>query len=320
MITSKNISLFVSVALLFTILTTHALIAQVSSKDSASAIQAIKTKPVLKENQYLIRSGTEEKIITDVFTARDGFQKTLVQKHGVEKEFNEIYNTLLRGVIQQDKSVTNSYKNLLEDPQTLQELTPEEARKVSWRLSTEGYTMETINQFQQISGLNLINIFARGTSDVLLRRTLFASQIVIGTIDSIFFDSSIQDGEDHSMLISVKETLKGDTAIKHLIIRESGRSHAFIPRKKATYLLFLEKSRYEFSTLQSHGQPQTGIVKSLSNASDINLLPHFSTQRENLFLALENKPIPPLDKAILLKRVYDMCKEYAPVFQKLNSR
>ncbi len=299
---SKNNVLFVFMCLM---VTSRCLLAQQMPIPSTNAIQTVKTKPILKENQYIIRSGTEEKIITDVFTARDGIQKTLVQKHGVEKEYNEIYYTLLRGVIQQDKALTSSYKNLLEDPQALQELTPEEARKVSWRLSTEGYTMETINQFQQISGLNLINIFARGASDVLLRRTLFASQIVIGTIDSIFFDSSIQDGEDHSMLISVKETLKGDSAIKHLIIRESGRSHAFVPRKKATYLLFLEKSRYEFSTLQSHGQPQKGIVKSLSNASDINL---------------ENKPIPPLDKAVLLKRVYDMCREYAPVFQKLNSR
>lgn len=320
MITSKNTLLFVSVALLFTILTTHALIAQVPPKDSANRVQAIKTKPALKENQYLIRSGTEEKIITDVFTGRDEFQKIHTQKRGVEKEYNQIYDVLLRGAIQQDKSVTNSYKSLLENSNIVQGLTPESAREAAWRLSTQGYTMETINQFQQISGLNLLDLYVHGISDVILRRTLFASQIVIGTIDSVFFDGSIQDNEDHSILVSVKETLKGDSTIKHLIIRESERAHAFVPRQKATYLLFLDKNKYDLRVLQFHGQPQTTTVKSLSSAADINSLHRFSTQRENLFLALENKPIPPLDKAILLKRVYDMCREYAPVFRQLKMR
>lgn len=186
---------------------------------------------------------------------------SFLDEQGKSNEFNQLYNFLYRttrekdpALLQTSSLITTNTKSILEKQD---EYTWEmSATRLLWYLLTAGYTPDVIDQLAT-KGLNVIETI-ENRNDHFFSEVLTADLVLIGTIDTLYNDNSFGDAHQSSFVVSVNETLKGDSRLKKIIIRQPGLvqngqyimpgsdGNEFCPQTGGQYLLFLYKSYYEF--------------------------------------------------------------------------
>ncbi len=134
------------------------------------------------------------------------------------------------------------------------------------QLMAYGYTPQIIEKFYREKNINPINLAMNNDT----ARVFFSDAIIVGHIDSAYYDISPQDGLLLSFAVSIREVLKGSFPTNYLvlregrltyidtlggekIIREATLSHHSLPlQEKKTYLLFLDKYRYNIHIIQTY--------------------------------------------------------------------
>lgn len=200
---------------------------------------------------------------------------------------------------------------------------------VMFKLVAGGYTKEVIENLTQ-QGLPVLDILYGINSEARDKSILTANLIVIGKIDSNYNDESFADGLRSSTAVTIVETLKGDSNIKNLTLRNEGfvhngniatfSSHSldFLPKEKHYYLLFLSKIEYESFLINPVLITINGNKPRLEFSDSLNIL------RKNCFVGA----ITSIDLGEDMKyrnneriknkldKVYRQCKTYGQFFPK----
>lgn len=235
---------------------------------STNNTQQAKQQVPLKENEYrfIYPNGYEGRVI-DTYTIEDSIRINHAIRHGKKKEYDEIYDVLLRSFLKKDKVVQTQYASILNKIGFKYALDPQYYRQAAWQLAVNGYNLALIEEFQQKASINVLELAIKPSVNYKLSMILFSNLIVIGTIDSTYRDDTPNDGYQASsryntFTVQVKEVLKGDTTIKRVIGRVNSRiTPHFQPDDKKEYLLFLYKNDYEYAA-QRHAKAKNINLRS----------------------------------------------------------
>lgn len=260
--------------------------------------------------EYIINypSGFKKHIV-DKFSERDDIQLKQLQKRGLKAEYDTLYSVLLSGVIKKDASTQTLFNKILPDiTQTNYSYDPEYCRQIAWNITSIGYTLPLLDEFQQ-RGINVVNYFSHFyRNNPWQYLTIFSPLIVVGRIDSAYLDTLLRDNQTISYKVSVQEVLKGDTTIKKLTIREYFlKTPSFRAETGGEYILFLFKNRYEYDSIQSKEKVDKQECLDCYIAAQQNILLIYGTKRLNDKQVEEDE-----------KLVRNFCKEYSPIFKKIR--
>jgi hypothetical protein len=258
-------------------------------------------------------------------------QNNSTQKFIDANKLRQRWNDLVPHISSQSKNTTA--KTLKQEPSSeiyqRKLASPYYNEYIMFKLVAGGYTKEVIENLTQ-RGLPVLDILYGNGSEAMDRSILTANLIVIGKIDSNYNDESFADGLRSSTSVSILETLKGDSSIKQLTLRNEGfvyngniatfSSHSldFLPKEMHYYLLFLSKIEYEtllsnpvLVTINGH-KPRLEYSESLKK------------MRQNCFVGaitsidlgknMEYRNNEQIKNRV--EKVYGQCKTFGPFFPK----
>lgn len=306
-------------------------------------------QPSLKENEYIIKypNGAIERI-QDKLTREEILWLESAEKQGIKKAYDDMYNLLLNVMVKKEQNPRTASSKLITSSEY--SMNPAYYRWLTRRLIGYGYTLENITELQQQTN---INVFSEAmNAKKKYARVLFSSLIVVGTIDSAYNDTSFDDGYSVSIAITVKETLRGDTTIKHPIIRAEGKVWPNTsPYRKSTfknktfdtpsphdfqvrgsnYIFFLDKSEYENKIYQwkADRRMKDAYKQPVNIRTDAEAVYHrrdcYKTSRHNIPLTKwdvgsnidSTEDIDETEK-MQAEEIRKLCAEIAPILRQLN--
>jgi len=129
------------------------------------------------------------------------------------------------------------------------------------QLMAYGFFPQIIEKFYREKNINPINLAMNAYEYNDTARVFFSDAIIVGHIDSAYYDISPQDGRLLSFAVTIREVLKGAFSNNHLVLRAS--SSAYIDtltgkkvvqtlsfhrqnllQENKTYLFFLDRYKY----------------------------------------------------------------------------
>ncbi len=129
------------------------------------------------------------------------------------------------------------------------------------RLMVYGYTPQIIEKFYREKNINPVTLALSDYEYNDTAKVFFSDGVIVGHIDSAYYDISPQDGRLLSFAVTIREVLKGAFSNNHLVLRASSSAYIdtlsgekliltlTIPRQNLlqenkTYLLFLDRYNY----------------------------------------------------------------------------
>ena len=191
---------------------------------------------------------------------------TLVKEQGKSNEYNKLLNFLYqrtkvsnKAVLQNSSILSSSMKSYMQEKND--DDWESTTTRLLWDVVSSGYTLEKLEELSA-KGLNVLDIVG-GRGNHLISSVLCSDLVIICTVDTLYTDEeSYGDANRASFFITVNETLKGDSAIKKIVVRQPGfirngkyqnmnmHSTPFSPTIGDKYLLSVSKHNYEFSIKQ----------------------------------------------------------------------
>jgi hypothetical protein len=248
---------FLRIILVF-IITEHTIVNAQLKQNSSTTQQAKSSSPEIVKN----RLPDTNKL--------DSYHRNmllLIKEQNKINEYAKLYDYLHQQIkiggqvsrTEENSIFSNSLKN---DLQSQSEPALESMMtRLLWEIISSGYTLEKLNELSS-KGLNVLDIVGKRGNN-LISSVLCSDLVILCTIDSLYYDEeSFADANRTSIVVRVNETLKGDSNIKKLIIRQPGflqngkylnmsmHSKPFAPSVGDTYLLSVSKRIYELSIKQ----------------------------------------------------------------------
>jgi hypothetical protein len=281
---------------------------QEDSPKNAALKKALIESEKTRQEYLISSSGSNTKRNIDSLLPHDNAQIQQLQRHGLKSAYDTLYSILLSGAVKKDSNILSYYGKILPDAaHTEYSYKPEYCRQIAWSITSAGYTLPMLEEFQS-RGINVINYHRNwDRHNPWKYLTIFNPLIVVGRIDSAYIDTSLHDDSYISYNVSIKETLKGDTSLKKIIIRKSEISGSFGGRKGEEYLLFLNKNQYERISFLRADESNKRECTDCYHASSLSFILLPENRRVNYQHWEEG------EQAV---RVY--CKEYAPIFKKMK--
>lgn len=269
-------------------------------------------------------------------------------------EYNSLYDVLNQVFVfgkSQVNPISKRYEFLIDarNPQKFHH--PDYISSYATSLLENGYTLERIQSLFETEKINLLREIEESSN--LGKMAFFASDIVIGVIDSLYEDLNLYDGLPNSYSVTVQEVIKGDKSLKKVILRNSKFSiftfpngHKHItpnsdhsrPRLQngQAYLLFLSKPGYESHILKMSYQGQDSLIVTTSGkkapfSNDNAMQPlrqncYISTFEIpfNQTLDAEDQKYPDLIEMVnrdkqSIEQVRAICKKYQRFFEQIRS-
>lgn len=143
-----------------------------------------------------------------------------IEHLGKKENHDTIYRFISQGMVEKNSSMIQSNRLLTKETQFPIPIGEEATQKVPWLLAYDGYSIEKIQELYDQYSINLIEINTR-TFNPIVNAVCIAPLIVSVRVDTIYTDRNIEDGFRTSIILTIKETIKGDTTIKRAIIRDN---------------------------------------------------------------------------------------------------
>jgi hypothetical protein len=132
-----------------------------------------------------------------------------------------------------------------------------------------GYTPQIIEKFYREKNINPINLALNADEYNDTAKVFFSDGIIVGHIDSAYYDISPQDGRLLSFAVTIREVLKGAFSHNHLVLRASPSAYidtltgekvvqtlSFhgqdLLQENKTYLFFLDRYKYIYAILNKY--------------------------------------------------------------------
>jgi hypothetical protein len=241
---------------------------------------------------------------------------------GKKENHDAIYRFMHQGMVEKDSLLIQNNRLLSTEKQFTESISKETAQKIPWLLAYSGYSMEKIQELQEQHNINLIEINTRVLNPIV-NAVCTNPLIVLARVDTIYTDKSIEDGFRTSIVLTIKETVKGDTSIKKAIIRtntaemviQGGQrtfqqsGHIFLPFKEhQEYIICLNKSWYEWERLRignSNAERDYSTYYSTASTTCVSLTPKEDPEKEKIRLEK-------------IQQIRDLCKQLAGFFRSLK--
>jgi hypothetical protein len=268
----------------------------------------IESKEMGQEYVINYSSNFKEKII-DRLSSEDNARLIQLQQQGLKDKYDTLYSILLSGIVHKNSDTQAQFNKILPDiANTQYSAKPEHYRQIAWWAVNSGYTVNLLEEFQQ-QGVKVMEIFSNpiNVKNPWEQLVITSPLIVKGKITAVRTDTTFQDNCMFSYELMPNEILKGDTTIKKIVIRENVRSHNFSASVNVEYILFLNKSVYDYASIQNLASQDNGICNNCYKASFISI-------------PISYKGILFDDKKNLQNEKFtrELCKNYASIFNKMR--
>lgn len=134
------------------------------------------------------------------------------------------------------------------------------------RLMVYGYTPQIIEKFYREENINPVTLALSDYEYNDTAKVFFSDGVIVGHIDSAYYDISPQDGRLLSFAVTIREVLKGAFSNNHLVLRASPSAYidtltgekivqtlSFhgqdLLQENKTYLFFLDRYRYNMGVI-----------------------------------------------------------------------
>lgn len=249
---------------------------------------------------------------------------TVLERLGKKENYDAIYRFMLQGMLEKSSTIIQNNKILssFEARRVQHPTTKDEIQRVTWLLAYDGYSMEKIQELYEQHNINLIELNTY-SFDPIVNAVCTYPLIVSAKVDTIYTDASIEDSFRTSIVLSIQETIKGDTSIKKAIIRDNtgemvvrgerrefrplGHSFLFL-KEHQEYVICLNKSLYNSKRIQN-----------LNNQSAHDNSIYYTTERSTS-ISLTSEQDPEKEKARVekIRQIRDLCKQLSGFFNTLK--
>lgn len=248
---------------------------------------------------------------------------TVLERLGKKENYESIYRFMYKGLVERDSAMIQNNKILSSfEAKRKYPITKEEIQRIPWLLAYDGYSMEKIQELYEQHNINLIELNTYA-SDPIVNAVCTYPLVVSAKVDTIYTDKNIEDGFRTSIVLTIKETIKGDTNINKAVIRDytgemvvrGGRrefralGHFFLFLKEhQEYIICLNKSLYNSKRIQN-----------LNNKSAQDNSIYYTTGRStSISLTSEQDPEKEKTRVGKIRQIRDLCKQLAGFFSTLK--